>query len=246
MFTTTRPIAVASAILMLCSSISLTQPISRSDILPSYDYIVVGGGTSGLTVANRLSEDSTVTVLVIEAGPLYVNPLNPTVGNQLMSWRLPTSDANEDFVRIPGLIGGGVGSQYDWNISYAPNDVLGDRVIDVPQGKVVGGSTVINYLTWVRGSRSDYNRWETLGFQGWNWDSFLQYFKKTESFTPATSEIATEYNVTYDATVHGQSGNVHSTFSPFYWPTTRNYVDAYRELGIRIPEDQGNGDAYGG
>lgn len=91
---------------------------------------------------------------------------------------LRTSDENEDFIRIPGLAGDGIGTRYDWNLSYAPNDVLGGQVQPVPQGKVVGGTTKINIMTFDRGSRSDYNRWETLGLLGWNWDSFLQYLRK--------------------------------------------------------------------
>ena len=88
------------------------------------------------------------------------------------------SDANEDFVTVPGLAGGAIGTKYDWNTSYAPNDVLGGREVSIPQGKVVGGSTKLNRMVFDRGSKSDYNRWEVLGNDGWNWDSFLKYFKK--------------------------------------------------------------------
>lgn len=79
---------------------------------------------------------------------------------------------------MPSLSGGAVGTKYDWKSSYAPNDVLGGREILIAQGKVVGGSTVLNRMVFNRGSKADYNQWEALGNEGWNWDSFLKYFKK--------------------------------------------------------------------
>lgn len=79
---------------------------------------------------------------------------------------------------IPGLAGGAVGTTYDWNTTYAPNPDLDGRVVPIPQGRVVGGSTKLNRMVFDRGSQSDYDGWETLGNEGWNFDTFLPYFKK--------------------------------------------------------------------
>ena len=87
-------------------------------------------------------------------------------------------DSNEDFVTIPGLAGGAVGTKYDWNTSYTANDALGGRVVPIPQGKVVGGSTKLNRMVFDRGSKSDYNAWETFGNKGWNFEGILPYMKK--------------------------------------------------------------------
>ncbi|KAF7558168.1 hypothetical protein G7Z17_g105 [Cylindrodendrum hubeiense] len=198
---------------------------NAQQLLTAYDYVVVGGGAAGLTVANRLSEDSDVTVLVIEAGVL---------------------DANEDIVTIPGLAGGAIGTKYDWNLTYTVSESLGGRNVSLPQGKVVGGSTKLNRMVFDRGSKSDYDRWATLGNKGWSWDTLLPYFKKNEKFTPPSDAIVAEYNVTFDATAHGTSGNMHSTYSPFFWPTTKNIVAAIKELNIGISNDQANGNAIGG
>ncbi|KAK1996284.1 GMC oxidoreductase [Colletotrichum falcatum] len=194
-------------------------------LLPSYDYVVVGGGASGLTVANRLSEDPSVTVLVIEAGEL---------------------DAGEDFVKIPGLAGGAVGTKYDWNTTYVANDAIGGRAVSIPQGKIVGGSTKLNRMVFDRGSKSDYDRWELLGASGWNWDTMLPYFKKNENFTPPTPEIKSEWSIQVDAAAHGNDGLMQVTYSPFFWPTTKFMVDAVKELGISIATDQANGGPIGG
>ncbi|KAJ0161869.1 Pyranose dehydrogenase 3 [Colletotrichum tanaceti] len=201
------------------------KTLDGTQLLPSYDYVVVGAGASGLTVANRLSEDPDVTVLVIEAGVL---------------------DEGEDFVKIPGLAGGAVGTKYDWNTTYVANDAVGGRVVPIPQGKIVGGSTKLNRMVFDRGSISDYNRWESLGAQGWNWDALFPYFKKNEKFTPPTPEIVAEWGVEVDPAAHGNEGLMQVTYSPFFWPTTRSMVDAVKELGIPIAKDQANGSPIGG
>ncbi|KAF9738831.1 hypothetical protein PMIN04_006783 [Paraphaeosphaeria minitans] len=195
------------------------------DLSETYDYVVVGAGATGLTVANRLSEDPAVTVLVIEAGEF---------------------DQNEDFVTVPGLAGGAVGTKYDWNTSYAANDALGGRVVPIPQGKIVGGSTKLNRMVFDRGSKSDYNAWEGFGNSGWNFEGILPYFKKNEKFTPPTEVILAEYDIKWDLAFHGEKGPMHTSYSPFIWPTTKNLINATRESGIYIPDDQGNGNAYGG
>jgi choline dehydrogenase-like flavoprotein len=91
---------------------------------------------------------------------------------------LSISDQNEDYVTIPGLAGGAVGTKYDWNTSYAADEGLDGRVVSIPQGKVVGGSTKLNRMVFDRGARSDYDGWEALGNEGWNFETFLPYFKK--------------------------------------------------------------------
>ncbi|ETS77726.1 hypothetical protein PFICI_09788 [Pestalotiopsis fici W106-1] len=218
--------------LVLASSVATAHPtfrgrvIDRRDyLLSAYDYVVVGAGASGLTVANRLSEDDATTVLVIEAGQF---------------------DQGEDIVTIPGLAGGAVGTQYDWNTSYIPTEYVENRAISIPQGKVVGGSTKLNRMVFDRGSKSDYDRWEELGNSGWGWDSLLPYFKKNEFFTPPDEQIASTYNITYDVSAHGFDGYMNVSYAPFIWPTTKDFASAIEEVGISISPDQANGNAIGG
>ena len=79
---------------------------------------------------------------------------------------------------IPGLAGGAVGTKYDWNLTYPATESLNGRNISAPLGKVVGGSTKLNRMVYDRGSKSDYDRWATLGNGDWQWKSLLPYFKK--------------------------------------------------------------------
>ncbi|KAL4890023.1 hypothetical protein BDV59DRAFT_185524 [Aspergillus ambiguus] len=197
----------------------------ESQLLPAYDYVVVGGGISGLTVANRLSENTNLNILIIEAGEF---------------------DEGEDYIVIPGLAGNAIGTKYDWNLTYVTNPDAGNRTLSIPQGKAVGGSSLLNRMVFDRGSRADYDRWETLGNAGWGWAELLPYFKKSESFTPPIETIASEWNVSYDLSAHGSTGYVQSSYAPWFWPSTKHLISAITSLGVRIPKDAATGDAVGG
>ncbi|KAG8627358.1 hypothetical protein KVT40_004841 [Elsinoe batatas] len=190
----------------------------------SYDYVIVGGGASGLTVANRLTENPSIKVLVIEAGDF---------------------DQAEDFITIPALAGGAVGTKYDWNLSYVATPEVNNRALSIPQGRVVGGSTVLNRMLLHRGSAFDYDRWAALGNAGWGWQDLLPFFKKSESFTPPNRYIASQFGVQFDPAAHGTQGRIPASYSPYFYPSTKNYADGSRELGIRIPRDSQNGKPLG-
>ncbi|KAL9562449.1 hypothetical protein ACKAV7_013532 [Fusarium commune] len=214
-----------AALSCLHATTASAYPRQDASVRTEYDYIIVGAGASGLTVANRLSEDPAVTVLVIEAGDF---------------------DKNEDIVTIPGLAGGAVGTKYDWNLTYPATTSLNGRNVSIPLGKVVGGSTKLNRMVYDRGSKADYDRWAELGNNDWDWNTLLPYFKKNEKFTGPTADIKKEYGITTDPSAHGSSGFIHSSYSPFFWPTTKNLVKATGELDINIAFDQANGGAIGG
>jgi len=121
----------------------------------AFDFLVVGGGTAGLAVAARLSELPGLTVGVLEAGL-------PAAGN--------------DAVDLPGLAGRALGSDLDWKFRTVPQPGLGGREAAWARGKVVGGSSALNYMTWNRASRHDYDEWRELGNDGWGWDDLLSVY----------------------------------------------------------------------
>lgn len=117
-----------------------------------FSHIVVGGGTAGLVVAARLSENPNVTVGVLEAGTIaYDDPR----------------------ITVPGRFGETLGSEYDWQFATTPQPGIGGRSLPWPRGRVLGGTSALNFMTWNRGCREDYDAWEELGNEGWGWDGMM-------------------------------------------------------------------------
>jgi choline dehydrogenase len=126
-----------------------------------YDYIIVGAGTAGCVLANRLTENGKYTVLLLEAG-----------GSDLSIWiQMPIGYGRTFFDK-----------RINWMYDTEPVEALGGRRSYWPRGKVIGGSGSINAMVYVRGQPHDFNDWKALGNPGWGWDDVLPYFKKSEDF----------------------------------------------------------------
>ena len=117
-----------------------------------FSHVVIGGGTAGLVVAARLSENPALTVGIIEAGPVALD---------------------EPTINVPGRLGETLFTKYDWQFKTTPQPGLNGRKLPWNRGKVLGGSSALNFMMWTRGSREDYDAWEELGNKGWGWDGML-------------------------------------------------------------------------
>lgn len=123
-----------------------------------YDYIIVGAGTAGCVLANRLSQDPTNQVLLIESGPKEQNPL----------------------IQIPAAFSKLFKTQVDWSYFSTPQASANNRRFFLPRGKVTGGSSSINAMIYIRGHQLDYDHWAALGNKGWSYEDVLPYFIKSE------------------------------------------------------------------
>ncbi|XP_049869721.1 ecdysone oxidase-like [Pectinophora gossypiella] len=184
-----------------------------------FDFIIVGAGSAGCVLANRLTEISNWTVLLVEAGG------DPDLTSE-----------------IPGLYPIADHSKIDWGY-YSENDGYSGqahptKTVRLPRGKMVSGSSGNNYLFYVRGNKADYENWVDLGNAGWDWKTVLHYFKKSERLNNMPISKSDS------AKLHGYDGPLGVTF-PDWWSQTKNFLNSFKEMGHKIILDYNGHDQFG-
>ncbi|PSN59910.1 alcohol oxidase [Corynespora cassiicola Philippines] len=174
----------------------------NAQLIRDFDYVIVGGGTSGLVVANRLSEDKSVTVLVVENGAIDDRPAT----------------------RIPYFAN--INTQNLYNIRSGPEPFMHNGTWRVLAGNVVGGGTVVNGMFWDRGADADYEAWEQLGNPGWGYEGLARYFKKSTSFDGPAKSTREAFNITYDESAYG-TGPVKVSYSSYQYEDYKPTIKAF-------------------
>jgi len=169
-----------------------------------FDYVIVGGGSAGCVLANRQSAAGTATVCLLEAG-----------GEDRNMW-----------IHIPaGYVKTMVNPALNWLFETEPHENTGGRSIPVPRGKVLGGSSVINAMLYVRGQARDYDTWAQLGCRGWSYDEVLPYFKRAEHREQGGDAF------------HGTGGPLNVTMPTERYPILDKVMEAGGSLGYPTEHD---------
>ncbi len=166
--------------------------------MDSFDYIVVGAGSAGCVLANRLTEDGCHTVLVVEYGG----------SDDLLLIRMPSA------LSIPMNK-----ARYNWFYQTEPEPNLNHRRLHTPRGKVLGGSSSINGLVYIRGNPLDFESWQAAGARGWGWQDVLPYFRRAET----RAEGGDAYR--------GDAGPLHTIYGPLRNPLYRTWIEAGKQAG---------------
>jgi choline dehydrogenase-like flavoprotein len=168
------------------------------------DYVVVGAGSAGCVVASRLSETG-ASVILLEAGPSDWHPM------------IHIPAGMRSLIRNPLV---------NWNFTTEPEKGTGERRMEWPRGRVVGGSSSINGMLYVRGAPADFDGWAQMGARGWSWDDVLPYFKKSEHYVQGG-----------DAEVRGQGGPLKvEDYRPIL-ALTHRFVEAAQQAGFPFNPD---------
>ena len=165
--------------------------------MKKFDYIIIGAGSAGCVLANRLSADGKHSVLIVEAGG-------------------KDKDKN---IQIPAAFPNLFKTEVDYGYHTTPQATMNNREMYLPRGKMLGGSSSINALIYIRGNKKDYDEWSEMGNKGWSYDEVLPYFKKSENQEIIKNKF------------HGTGGPLNIT--------NRNYTNHLSEVFVKAGQELG-------
>ncbi|KAL4970547.1 GMC family oxidoreductase [Aspergillus stella-maris] len=213
----------------LCTLTSIPQSLASPPLneTTTYDYIIIGGGTAGLTLANKLSSNPSLRIAIIEAGQ--------------------DESTNPNVTSVEGFGGSNaLNTHVDWLYTTTAQTYAGNRELEYHSGRAWGGTSCINGMTYIRPAKAQLDAWEILGNEGWNWNSLWPYHLSSEDFTPPT-EAQIAAGASKDLSYHGYTGPVHVAYQ--YGLHNGSFAslvnETWKNLGVEFNEDVNGGDLRG-
>ncbi|KAF2482213.1 hypothetical protein BDY17DRAFT_298130 [Neohortaea acidophila] len=197
--------------------------LQTGEMAEEYDIVIVGAGTAGCVLANRLSEDPSISVLILEAG----------------------QDRNDDkrvATPVPGQLVDN--PEFDWQYVSEPQHGINGRRMKQPRGKVLGGSSVINSFALIYPSRAGMDVWADLGNKGWDWEGTKDYFRKFQTVCPAPDIVKRELRPVISG--EGTNGPIQASYPFTVSQAQRLWLQAFKSLGLENTSDPLDGAAIGG
>ncbi|QDS73883.1 hypothetical protein FKW77_007045 [Venturia effusa] len=207
----------------------------RQLTVATFDYVIIGGGTAGLTLAERLSKQSDITVAVVEAGGLYqvANPLLSSTPAGDVFWSGSDPLDTNPFV--------------DWNFVTQPQAGADGRKIHYARGLCLGGSSARNFMIYQRATKESMDEWADLvGDQSYTWDNFLPWYKKSVKFTPPKSTRAANASAEFNAAAFDSNGGpLAVSYANYAGPFSSWMEGSFEEIGINKIQDFNSGELMG-
>ncbi|UKZ81642.1 hypothetical protein TrVFT333_009414 [Trichoderma virens FT-333] len=206
----------------------MSSKVSHEEVVSKiHHFVIVGGGTAGLALATRLSENPKFNILVLEAG-------ENRLGDHKIDIPALMAQLYED-------------SEYDWSFKSTKQHALNNRVVAQPRGKVLGGSSAINFMMVAYPSAQDIDNWEKLGNPGWNWASLLPYYRKSETFNQPLAETKAFLGAdVFNHEIYGKDGPIKLTVPHCTSQVDAAWTTTLRNLGLGAKQDPREGQTLGG